>query len=255
MGDSFTEGVGDPDPSRPNGWRGWADRVAEALAALDPEFRYANLAVRGRKLKAVIDEQLPVALTLEPDLAAVTAGTNDLLRPRVDLDAIAEQIEDAVGQLRRIGATVILQTIGDAGNQGAFAAVRGRVAILNEHLRRVAYVQGAVLVDNWRLPEGRDMRYWAPDRLHLGPAGHQGIAINTLDSLGVAHNLKPIEVDELPVMSATERRRANLEWGRTHLVPWLHRRLTGRSSGDGIEPKRPALLPIEPGEPESGLLA
>src|SRR4051794_27659529 len=32
LGDSFTEGVGDPDPARPNGLRGWADRVAEVLA-------------------------------------------------------------------------------------------------------------------------------------------------------------------------------------------------------------------------------
>ena len=32
LGDSFTEGVGDPDPDRPNGLRGWADRVAEVLA-------------------------------------------------------------------------------------------------------------------------------------------------------------------------------------------------------------------------------
>ena len=32
LGDSFTEGVGDPDPGRPNGLRGWADRVAEGLA-------------------------------------------------------------------------------------------------------------------------------------------------------------------------------------------------------------------------------
>ncbi|MCW2833799.1 MAG: putative lipase, partial [Nocardioides sp.] len=28
LGDSFTEGVGDPDQTRPNGLRGWADRVA-----------------------------------------------------------------------------------------------------------------------------------------------------------------------------------------------------------------------------------
>src|SRR4051794_17875285 len=47
LGDSFTEGVGDPDPARPNGLRGWADRVAEAIAADNPDFRYANLAIRG----------------------------------------------------------------------------------------------------------------------------------------------------------------------------------------------------------------
>ena len=32
LGDSFTEGVGDADPGRPNGVHGWADRCAAALA-------------------------------------------------------------------------------------------------------------------------------------------------------------------------------------------------------------------------------
>src|SRR6478735_8063127 len=38
IGDSFTEGVGDPDESRPNGWRGWADRVAEVPRLLSRSF-------------------------------------------------------------------------------------------------------------------------------------------------------------------------------------------------------------------------
>ncbi|MFI5426735.1 SGNH/GDSL hydrolase family protein [Aeromicrobium sp. UC242_57] len=55
LGDSFTEGVGDPDASLPNGVCGWADRVAEAMA--DDDFQYANLAIRGRKMTGIIDEQ------------------------------------------------------------------------------------------------------------------------------------------------------------------------------------------------------
>ena len=31
IGDSFTEGIGDPEPASPGGHRGWADRVAEVL--------------------------------------------------------------------------------------------------------------------------------------------------------------------------------------------------------------------------------
>lgn len=46
MGDSFSEGLDDPYPT--GGYRGWADLVAEALAARRPGFEYANLAVRGR---------------------------------------------------------------------------------------------------------------------------------------------------------------------------------------------------------------
>ncbi|MSZ77615.1 MAG: SGNH/GDSL hydrolase family protein, partial [Actinobacteria bacterium] len=82
LGDSFTEGVGDPDDARPNGLRGWADRVAEVLGAQDPGFGYANLAIRGRKLDAILDEQVDAALALRPDLVTIYAGANDILRPR-----------------------------------------------------------------------------------------------------------------------------------------------------------------------------
>jgi hypothetical protein len=35
-------------------------------------------------------------------------------------------------------------------------------------------------------------------------------------------------------------------WAGRYLAPWLVRRLRGISSGDGIEPKRPTLGPVEP---------
>ncbi|MEU1026437.1 SGNH/GDSL hydrolase family protein, partial [Streptomyces sp. NPDC005904] len=34
-------------------------------------------------------------------------------------------------------------------------------------------------------------------------------------------------------------------FAKQHLVPWIGRRLTGRSSGDGRPPKRPELLPYD----------
>src|SRR3954462_13312771 len=57
LGDSFTEGVGDAYRPSPNGLRGWADRVAVALAQTNPELHYANLAVRGRRMTEFLDEQ------------------------------------------------------------------------------------------------------------------------------------------------------------------------------------------------------
>lgn len=47
QGDSFPEGVGDPEPRSPGGLRGWADRVAEELGIGQRDFAYANLAIRG----------------------------------------------------------------------------------------------------------------------------------------------------------------------------------------------------------------
>ena len=58
LGDSFTEGLDDLTAAE-GGYRGWADRFAERLADLQPGLRYANLAVRGKVLREVADEQVP----------------------------------------------------------------------------------------------------------------------------------------------------------------------------------------------------
>ena len=91
LGDSFTEGLDDPyladDQSTPVGpaagkgagdFRGWADRLAEYLAESHaPRLRYANLAIRGRRIDQVVEEQVPMALEMKPDLVSFAAGVND----------------------------------------------------------------------------------------------------------------------------------------------------------------------------------
>src|SRR5687768_1626065 len=102
LGDSFTEGLNDHLGG--DRYRGWADRLAELLAAREPEFRYANLAVRGRLIARIADEQVPQAEALVPDLVSLCAGGNDILRPGGDPDAIAARLDAAVGRLRATGA-------------------------------------------------------------------------------------------------------------------------------------------------------
>lgn len=245
IGDSFTEGVGDPDPTRPNGWRGWADRVAEALApAAGAEFGYANLAIRGRKLPAIIEEQVGPALALEPDLVTIHGGGNDVLRPRVDLDALAARYDDAVAALADSGARVVMFTVADPGLNPVMRLIRGRTAIFNEWVREIADRHGATLVDMWRMRGWKVAEILDEDRLHLNPVGHQAIAIAVLEALGADHALQPLVPVTSPVLTAAEQRRADIMWAREHLVPWVHRRITGRSSGDDVLPKRPRLAPI-----------
>jgi lysophospholipase L1-like esterase len=245
LGDSFTEGVGDPDPERPNGLRGWADRVAEALAGQTADFRYANLAIRGRKLRAILDEQLDPALALGPDLITIYAGANDILRPRVDLDALVERYDDALGRLAGTGARLLVFTAFDPGGSAIYRPLRGRFALYNELVRSSARAHGAAIVDFWTMREYRDWRYWDPDRMHLGPAGHQRMAIEVLDTLGVPHDLRPLPLPDRPALSRAEQRREHLAWIRGAALPWVHRRLTGRSSGDHVDPKRPTLAAID----------
>lgn len=248
LGDSFTEGVGDPDPARPNGLRGWADRAAEALAVAAAEegvdFGYANLAIRGRKLPAIIEEQVDAAIALGPDLVSIHGGGNDVLRPKVDLDALAASYDEAIGRLAASGAHVMMFTIADTGESGVMRVIRGRTAIFNEWAREIAEKHGATLVDMWRMRGWKVAEVMDEDRLHLNAVGHQSIAIAALDALGVAHDLQPIPPVPAPLLSAREQRAANLAWARTHLAPWVQRRVTGRSSGDGVEPKRSTFQPI-----------
>ena len=242
LGDSFTEGVGDPDPERPNGLRGWADRVAEVLATSTEGFGYANLAIRGRKLPQILDEQVEPALALEPDLVTIHAGTNDLLRPRVDIDALWRRYDAAVAQLRGTGATVVMFTVGDPGSGRLSAPMRGRFAVYNEFLREIAENHGAGLVDLWRwrgVPLGSIVDI---DRLHLNAHGHRLVAGMALDLLGVPHDLAE---EPLPEPLVTTRR-DDLVWAKEWALPWIQRRLTGKSSGDDVAPKRPALAPISP---------
>src|SRR3978361_707214 len=86
IGDSFTEGIGDPEPGSPGGFRGWADRVAEVLSAQNPDFAYANLAVRGKLVQQILADQVEPALALAPDLITISAGGNNIIRPGSDPD-------------------------------------------------------------------------------------------------------------------------------------------------------------------------
>lgn len=244
LGDSFTEGVGDPDPSRPNGLRGWADRVAEQLGRYDERFGYANLAVRGRLMGQILDEQIEPALELEPDLVTIYAGGNDLMRPGLDLDGLVSRYDEAIGALAGTGATVVMWTAYDTGWAPVFRKLRGRIATYNELVREVAERHGATIVDFWRFTEYRDYRMWDFDRLHMSPDGHRNMAIRVLDAVGVDHDIDPVELGPAPVVPRQEQRRADLMWAREFLVPWVGRRLRHESSGDGVTPKRPVPAPI-----------
>ena len=90
---------------------------------------------------------------------------------------------------------------------------------------------------------------WAEDRIHMTTEGHRRVALAALAALGHA-----TERDRLGDAAATRPRRsaaarplqANAQWAREYVGPWVHRRLTGRSSGDAASAKRPNLLPPVP---------
>ncbi|MDY0829259.1 SGNH/GDSL hydrolase family protein [Microbacterium sp. BG28] len=239
IGDSFTEGLGDPSPESPGGNRGWADRVAEVLGAGVDDFAYANLAVRGRLIGQIVAEQIEPALALSPDLISFCAGGNDVIRPGTDPDDISQQFEDAVIRLSSTGATVVVFTGIDTNFSPVFRGFRGKVAIYNENLRAIADRYDCIVADQWGLKEIQDTRFFADDRLHLNTLGHHEVARMVLRALNVPNDLTPMQPAPIAVRNWRAARADDLVWARTYLVPWVLRRLRHQSSGDHVTAKRP----------------
>jgi lysophospholipase L1-like esterase len=243
LGDSYTEGVGDPEPRSIGGLRGWADRAAEELSAGQRDFAYANLAVRGMVLQEILDRQLEPALALKPDLIAMSGGGNDIVFHLGDPDKLAERMDNAVGLLAGTGMTVLLFAGPDWGSTPVLGQIRGRLAIYNEHLHRIGLRHHAVMVDLWCLPALRDARTWDRDRLHLSPLGHQAVAVATRDALAVPHALKALEPRPVPSHGWTQARSEDLIWARQYLFPWVLGRLRPHPA-ELLVAKRPLAGPV-----------
>ena len=245
IGDSSTEGLDDPDGA--GGYRGWADRLAEHVASAHPGLLYANLAVRGRSAGEIRATQLAPAIAMQPDLATVVGGMNDLLRRRFDPARVAGEVGAMVHGLRAIGATVITFTIPDVSRRMRLGgALTARTAALNDELRRMAAAARALLLDLAALELAHDPRMWAVDRIHGNSEGHARIGeqlAHMLDIAGCEPGL------HRPIAPPPARRRREIlvedaSWIARFVAPWAWRRLRGRTTGDGIEPKQPQLAPV-----------
>lgn len=245
LGDSFTEGLDDRHPGG-TGYRGWADLVAGALAAQRQGFGYANLAIRGRMLGRIVAEQVPPALAMGPDLISFAAGINDALRRGFDPAAVGVRFDAALRQLRDSGAEVLVFRFAEATVPvPGWRLIAARVALLNRVVMESAGKHGARLLDLSGDDEFANPALWSTDRLHLAPPGHYRVAAHVLTSLGVEPDPDWWKAPPRPPDPRwPTARTADLTWAGRHLAPWLRRRLTGRSSGDGITAKRPTLTPI-----------
>lgn len=248
VGDSLTEGMSDPDTDVEDRYVGWADRLAALLAPHSPGFSYANVAIRGRKIDDITGVQIDQSLALQPDLVSLIGGGNDILRPKADIEDLAGKLEAAVARVRASGADVLLATTTDPAGAPIIEKVRGRAATLTAHIWGIAGRHGCYVLNLWSLDVLKDWRMWAPDRIHLSTEGHRRVALAAYAALG--HD--PAEADwhvplpPQPDAGRLEQWRDNAVWAREYAVPWVQRRLQGRSSGDHIAPKRPELEPVQP---------
>lgn len=247
LGDSFTEGLNDALPD--GSFRGWADRLAEILAAGRSDFRYANLSLRGKMLDEIMDEQLPIALELKPDLVTLCAAWATTSSSRAPTSKRSSSgSRRASRSCARPAIPVLIFNGPDTKVLSVMSVLRGKVAIYNTHLWAIAERHGARMVDLWTMGPLHDRRAWSDDRLHFSPEAHRRIALKSAEVLGipVASDWREPWPSEDTPSRWIDSRRSDLAWTKVHLLPWIRRQLRGESMGDGLSPKRPQLAPLVP---------
>ena len=242
IGDSQTEGLWDGDDSV--GLRGFADRLAETVDAHWPGLMYANLAVRGGRIRDLLDDQLPHALAMDPDLVTVCIGMNDVARPGPNFEDALAELEDLHAQLALSEATVVTTTFPDLAQIIPIGRVlAARVLRINDEIRRAADWYDFRLVDLYDAPSMTHPDTWSADRVHGSPKGHGLFASAAAEALGLpGSNHDWAEVDGGPVrQSLWSQAYSQALWTQNMLMPWLWRHVRGRSAGDGRAPRRPRL--------------
>lgn len=246
LGDSCTEGLDDPHPE--NGqYRGWADFVAGRLALDEPDFRYANLGVRGKRLDQITAEQMSAAARLAPDVLALFGGGNDVMHRHWNSPTVARRADAAIRAATSIAPTVVVFTLSDVARRMPLGErMRPRIDALNNAIREAAVSYGALLVDLWHEQAVTDSRYFGADRLHPSELGHRRLAAYTLGKLGLS--FPSSWLDPLPGAAGSPGLRSNTTWLCKQILPFLGRRIryriTGTEPGDGRLPRRPQLLPL-----------
>jgi lysophospholipase L1-like esterase len=242
-GDSYSEGM--TDEIVDGNFRGWADRVADVMAEHSENFTYANLAIRGKLVYQVVADQVPEALkyvTGKDTLISFHAGANDALRPGYDAAKTIAEYQAAVRAIAASGASLLLFTVlEDTGNKGRGSEVwKKRFSEYNRAIWEVGQEVGATISDGNGLAFFSDTRFLAFDRLHLNVEGHWRVAQGVLEVLDYPYD--PAWRIPLPPAKPTpwiKERITGVLWFFSFALPWVWRRLRGKSSGDGRKAKYP----------------
>ncbi|MGV9457225.1 SGNH/GDSL hydrolase family protein [Streptomyces sp. NPDC003635] len=225
LGDSLTEGVGDPVGG---GRRGWAALLADGLA--EQPVAFTNLAVSGAQTRDVLERQLPDALDLRPDVVSVVIGVNDTLRCTFDIHAVAARLDEVYAALTARGAVVLTACLPDPG---AMLGLPGALARPLARRQRAVNTVVHALSDRYdavhlHAAEGAwltDRAMWSADRLHPGERGHRQLALRfhtLLTEGGLATGLAPSPEPEFPAPTKS----ASLWWLATAGTGWVVRRCT-----------------------------
>ncbi|GED88195.1 SGNH/GDSL hydrolase family protein [Streptomyces sp. 6-11-2] len=227
LGDSLTEGVGDPTG---DGRRGWAALLAGGLAEKPSAVEFTNLAVSGAQTRDVLERQTPAGLELRPDVVSVVVGVNDTLRRTFDIHAVAARLDRVFAAFTGRGAVLLTACLPDPGAMlglpGALARpLARRQRAVNTVVHALSERYGAVHLHADAGQWLTDRAMWSADRLHPGERGHRQLAFRfhaLLAETGVASGPAPSPEPEFPAPT----RSASLWWLATAGTGWVARRCT-----------------------------
>ncbi|MER5951653.1 SGNH/GDSL hydrolase family protein [Streptomyces sp. NPDC001904] len=228
LGDSLTEGIGDPVGG--GRWRGWAALLATGLAPAHVPVEFRNFAVSGAQTGDVLDRQLPAALAFAPDVVSVVVGVNDTLRHTFDIHAVAARLDSVYGAFGAQGAVLLTACLPDPGAllglPGALARpLARRQRAVNSVVHVLSERHGAVHLHAAEGDGVADRALWSADRLHPGERGHRLLAARfhaLLEASGVAHGPAPGTEPDGPAPTRT----AAWWWLATAGTGWVARRCT-----------------------------
>ncbi len=243
IGDSLSEGLGDFSFLERRVHSGWTDRLATLLAREADleghEFRYANLAIRGANIAAIMGSQLDRALLLKPDLVTVMAGQNDFFCRAENLPELERVYREGIQKLLDAGCRVIVSNTINPIHLVVFRRLARLATTMTEMIERVAKDLNVPIHDVHRIDSLAEVRYWAEDMVHFSGPGHIKVANKAAELLQLRYRLS--EFDDCEIWIPKRGLIGTSRWVVLHVIPFMVRRARGVTSGDGLEPKLPEL--------------
>ena len=248
IGDSLSEGLGDFTFHKTRRYNGWTDRLAGLLAkeAQDEgrEFEFANFALRGSKIKTIMDWQLKRALETNADLVTVMAGSNDLTTAPEKLPELRDIYRQGLQRLIDSGSDVIIANTINPLHLRVFKPLRYRAERMSDLITGLGHEFRIPVLDLFGIEHFRDICYWADDMVHFSGHGHVKVANEAAKLLQLKYRFREAEPYErlAPVRGIKE----TMRWIHKDVIPFTHRKLKGVTSGDGLSPKSEKLEPFRP---------
>lgn len=221
IGDSAAFGTGD---SAPDGtFRGWAYYLANSF---HDECSYVNFSRPGAKSDEVSNSQLVRAKALSPDICAVVAGGNDLLRNGFNPQKLYINLQRTCRELMELGSEVIMIELHDPNELLRIPKImkrilRKRVESVNAVYRKLAEELEIVLIKTRDIPDVHNLKNWHIDRMHPGERGHKMLAREVAVQLQRRGWLVSIpEEGEILIRERSQQ----IKWLIANGLPWFLKR-------------------------------